>query len=145
WEWLWEKFNAGELEVLSPLSTEVALIDSCYSSEMGDGFYEAVRGMHEAAGMKVVELENNRYDNLCCGFATSIKDNFENKHVGIEAKKKFDQILATKVNEVSCYCPGCWASLSGLGKKNNIKVHYAINKVLRAFEDGAPASKKDKK
>jgi Fe-S oxidoreductase len=93
----------------------------------------------------LVELENNRYDNLCRGFASDVKDNFENKHVGIEAKKKFDQILAAKVNEVSCYCPGCWINLSGLGKKNNIKVYYAINKVLRAFEDGAPASKKDKK
>jgi Fe-S oxidoreductase len=31
-----------------------------------------IRGLHQAAGMTIVELENNRYDSLCCGFAASI-------------------------------------------------------------------------
>jgi Fe-S oxidoreductase len=137
WEWLWEKYNAGELKIQRPFSVEVALADSCYSSELGDGFYEAVRGMHEAVGMKVVELENNRYDSLCCGFASGVRDHFEKKYVAIEAKKRFDQVLATQVKEVSCYCPGCWTNLKRLGKKHDIKVHYAINKVLPAFDDGA--------
>ena len=142
WEWLWEKYKAGELKMQRSLSSEVALTDSCYSSELGDGFYEAIRGLHEAAGMKVIELENNRYDSLCCGFASGIRGDYKNKYVGIVAQKKFDQILATKANAVSCYCPGCWDNLIGLGKKNNVKVHFAINKVLWAFGDDAPTSKK---
>ncbi|MBU0992750.1 MAG: (Fe-S)-binding protein [Proteobacteria bacterium] len=140
WEWLWEKYNTGEITIKRSVGTKVALTDSCYSSELGDAFYEAVRGLHEAAGMPVVELENNRYDSLCCGFASGIRDNFENKHIKIEAKKKFDQILQTEAKDVSCYCPGCWLNLGKLGEKHNINIHYAMNKILWAFEDGSPNS-----
>jgi Fe-S oxidoreductase len=138
YEWLWEKFQAGALSIQRPVSKDIVVTDSCYTSELGDGFYEAIRGLHEAAGMKVVELENNRYDSLCCGFACGIRNNYDQSQVALEAKKKVDQILATQVKEVSCNCPGCYAGIVRAGKGNGLKVRFAINEILKAFGDETP-------
>ena len=92
--------------------------------------------------MTIVELENNRYDSLCCGFAAGIRNHHDQTQVDIEAKKKINQILAMKVNDVVCYCPGCWMSVSRFAPENNLKVHYAINKILLSLGNDTPVAKK---
>ncbi|MBN1473878.1 MAG: (Fe-S)-binding protein [Syntrophaceae bacterium] len=144
YEWLWEKYQAGELAIERKFSKDIAISDSCYTSELGDNFYEAIRGLHKAAGMNIVELPNNRYDSLCCGFASGLRNNYDQTQVGITAKKKLDQIIATNAKEVSVNCPGCWAGIGGAAKANNqnLKVRFAISEILWAFGDDAPAAKK---
>lgn len=141
WEWLWEKHQNGELAVKRSFDKKVVLTDSCYSSELGEKFYTAVRGLHAAAGMTVAELENNRYDSLCCGFASGIRNNYDQSQTLVEAQKKMKQILATREKEVSCYCPGCYALINGGAQEAGVKVHYAINSILWAFGDDRPAAK----
>jgi Fe-S oxidoreductase len=87
--------------------------------------------------MNVIELENNRYDSLCCGFAAGLRNNYDNTQVAVEAKKKVDQVLATATKNVSCNCPGCWGGLVQASKANDagLKVHFAINEILRALGD----------
>ena len=135
YEWLWEKYQAGDLSIQHPVSKQIVITDSCYGSELGDRFYAAVRGLHEAAGMSVVELANNRHDSLCCGFACGLRNNYDQTQVAIQAKKKVDQILATHVKEVSCNCPGCWAGISRAGKDDGLTVRFSMNEILRAFGD----------
>ena len=141
WEWLWEKYQAGEISIARKYEKPVIINDSCYSSELGDGFYEAVRGLHEAAGMQIVELPNNRYDAICCGFASGIRNNYDQSQVAKESKKRADQIVAANVPDVSCYCPGCYASISNHAQENGLKLHYSINRILWAFGDERPAKK----
>lgn len=140
YQWLWEKYSAGELPIVRKFSKEIAISDSCYTSELGEGFYNAVRGLHEAAGMKTVELSNNRENSLCCGFAAGIRNNYDQTQVGTEAKKKIDQITATGMKEVSVNCPGCWAGIGGVAKTlgTELKVRFAISDILWAFGDDAP-------
>jgi Fe-S oxidoreductase len=85
--------------------------------------------------MNVIELEHNRYESLCCGFASGLRNNWDNSQVAVEAKKKVDQILATRTKDVSVNCPGCWGGLIRSSKENNagLTVHFAINEILRAF------------
>ena len=129
YEWLWEKYSADELSIVRKFSKEIAISDSCYTSELGDNFYKAVRGLHEAAGMKTVELANSRENSLCCGFAAGIRNNYDQAQVGVEAKKKLDQIEATKAKEVSVNCPGCWAGIGGAAKAAGLDlgVKFAIS------------------
>jgi Fe-S oxidoreductase len=141
WEWLWEKYCSGELKMQRQYSKTVAINDSCYSSVLGQGFFEAVRGLHAAAGMSIVELANNRYDALCCGFAASLRNNYDSSQVAIEAKKRVAQVTAAQVTDVSCYCPGCFASLNNYAQENNYKVHYALSRILWAFGDERPPAK----
>ena len=137
YEWLWEKYTAGELTIQNPVSKDMVVSDSCYTSILGDNYFEAIRGLHKAAGMNVVELENNKYESLCCGFASGLRNGWDNSQVTVEAKKKMNQILATDVKDVSVNCPGCWAGLGRLSHKSKagVNVHFAINEILKAFGD----------
>jgi Fe-S oxidoreductase len=138
WEWLWEKYRNGDIKVERPIDRKVALTDSCYSSELGDGFLDAVRGLHQAVGMEVVELENNRFDNLTCGTVSSFRNNYDLQEGAKETKKKMAQVLNTGVGDLSCYCPGCYMQLRGAAKKANMQAHYALEEILWAFGDEYP-------
>ena len=135
WEWLWEKVQNDEIKVKRPINRKVAITDSCYGSELGDKFFDAVRGVHQAAGMEIVELENNRFDNLTCGMVSIIRNNFDFVEGAKETQKKMAQILNTGAEDLSCYCPGCYIQLGGAVQTSNIKPHYALEEILMAFGD----------
>lgn len=143
YEWLWEKYQAGALPVVNKFSKQIAISDSCYASELGDNFFTAVRGLHEAVGMEPVELPHNRHYALSCGFAAGLRNNYDQQQVKIEAKKKIDEIAATGMKEVSVNCPGCWAGIGGAAKAAgaDLKVKFAISEILWAFGDDPPGTK----
>ena len=138
WEWLWDRYREGEIKVERTIDRKVALTDSCYSSELGDRFLNAIRGVHEAVGMEVVELENNRYDNLTCGTVSMLRNNFDLGEAVRETKKKMAQVLNSGAGHLNCYCPGCYVQLRGAAKRADINIHYALEEILRAFGDDAP-------
>jgi Fe-S oxidoreductase len=138
WQWLWEKYSRGEIKVERPINRKVVLTDACYSSELGEGFLDAVRGLHRAVGIEVVELENNRFDNLTCGTVSILRNNYDLKEGAKETKRKMAQVLNTGVGDLNCYCPGCYMQLRGAAKKSNIQTHYALEEILWAFGDEYP-------
>jgi Fe-S oxidoreductase len=144
WQWLWEKYRKGEIKVERPINRKVVLTDACYSSELGDGFLDAVRGLHRAAGMEIVELENNRFDNLSCGAVSILRNNYDLKEGAKETKRKMAQVLNTGVGNLNCYCPGCYMQLRGAAKKSNIQTHYALEEILWAFGDEYPVALEDR-
>ncbi len=135
WEWLWERVESGELKVQTEVKRKIAITDSCYSSELGDGFYRAIRGLHEAIGMEVIELENNRYDNLCCGAMCASKNDFDLMEPIKAAEIKIHQVRRTGVADLNCYCPGCLSQLHRPARDADIKVHYSLEEVLWALGD----------
>lgn len=135
WEWLWEKVQKGEIKAKRKISKKVAITDSCYSSELGDKFYEAIRGLHEAAGMEVVELKNNRYDNLTCGAVSIVRNNFDYMEGVKEAKKKIAQVREAGTSDIACYCPGCFGQLRTGAQRAGLKLHYSLEEILWAFGD----------
>jgi Fe-S oxidoreductase len=140
WEWLWEQFSNGKIKVERPINRTVVLTDACYGSELGEGFLNAVRGLHRAVGMEVVELENNRFANLTCGTVSILRNHYDLDEGAKETKKKMAQVLHTGVNDLNCYCPGCFMQLRGAAKRVNIKMHYALEEILWAFGDDYPVS-----
>jgi len=138
WEWLWERVKRRELAVKRPLTGEFAITDSCYSSELGDHFLEAVRGLHEVVGIKIVELANNRYENLTCGAISIVRNDFDLTQGVAETKKKIAQVKATGVADLSCYCPGCYVQLRGPAKRSGLRIHYALEEILWALGDDYP-------
>ena len=48
------------------------------------------------------------------------------------------QVLNTKVDDLNCYCPGCYVQLRGAARRSNIKTHYALEEILWAFGDEHP-------
>jgi len=135
WEWLWEKLQKGELKVVRKISRKVAVSDSCYSSELGDKFYAAIRGLHEAVGMELVELKNNRYDNLTCGAVSMMRNNYDYREGVKEARKKIAQVVESGAGDVTCYCPGCFGQLRSGAQKAGLNIHYSLEEILCALGD----------
>jgi Fe-S oxidoreductase len=134
WEWLWERVQTGKLNILNKMSGRVAVTDSCYSSELGDRFFDAVRGLNKAIGLEVIELKNNRYDGLSCGMISAGR-NCDMADIMVEAKKKVDQIVETGATDVTCHCPGCYDVLDGATKGSGIRCHYGLEEILWALGD----------
>jgi Fe-S oxidoreductase len=138
WEWLWERYRGGKIEVARPIPRKVVVTDACYGSELGQGFLDAVRGLHQAVGMEVVELENSRFDNLTCGTVSILRNNHDLREGAKETRKKMAQVLSTGVDDLNCYCPGCFTQLRGAARKSGINLHYALEEILWAFGDEYP-------
>ena len=135
WEWLWEKVQKGEVKAKRKVSKKVAITDSCYSSELGDKFYEAIRGLHEAAGIEVIELKSNRYDSLTCGAVSIVRNNFHYMEGVKEARKKIAQVRESGASGIACYCPGCLGQLRIGAQRAGLKLHYSLEEILWAFGD----------
>ena len=136
WEWLWEKLQKGELSVQNKLSGTMAVNDSCYSSELGDSFFDALRGLNKAVGLDVVELKNNRFNGLSCGFVSVFRD-FNMDDIMVESQKKIEQIKATGAEDLACHCPGCFDLLDTVttATGSGIECHYSLEEILWALGD----------
>jgi len=135
WEWLWDKVRNKELVARRTIAKKIALSDSCYGSELGDPFFAAVRGLHEAAGFEVVELQNNRYDNHCCGMVSIVRNDFDFMQPLKAAQRKIGQVMESGAPGVACYCPGCLTRLAGPAKKAELESRYSLEDILWAFGD----------
>lgn len=135
WEWLWGKVKRGEIEVQRKSNLRVALTDSCYSSELGDTFFEAVRGLHDIVGIKIIELKNNRYKNLSCGTASIARNHLDFSHPLVVADKKMKQVLDTGATDLACYCNGCFRMMMDGCKNSGLNLHYSIEKILWSLGD----------
>jgi len=147
WEWLWDKYQKGEIKVQKEIPGKIAITDSCYCSELGDKFFEAVRGLHKAVGMDVVELKNNRGDNLSCGFASLVRNNYGPDEIQKTTRTKIDQFKESGATDLSCYCPGCFMTLRASFKESGTfeRLHYGLEELLCAFgDDPYPYSLEDR-
>jgi Fe-S oxidoreductase len=135
YEWLWEQYQSGGLQIQKKVKQDIVLSDSCHAGALGEGFMNSVRGLYESAGRNVVELKNSRYDSLCCGFASHIRGSQNQSGVKKDTQRKMAQILETEIDNVSFNCHGCKSHLGAEVEGTNIKLHLAMDDILEAFGD----------
>jgi Fe-S oxidoreductase len=134
YQWLLERFEAGEVEVKKPLGYRAAVHESCYASELGPEFYEALRTLYRAAGVEVVELEHNRERALSCG-AASVARRWNLLDIMREQNRKYGEVKESGTRQVAVNCPGCFLTLSSTSWLQGIKLHYMVEELLRACGD----------
>ena len=144
WEWLYDKVKKGQITVKRPIEKKVVLTDSCYSSELGESFYEAVRSLHRLVGMDVIELPNNRDQNLCCGMPSIVRNNFDVTQPAQVAEKKIEQVAQSETSDLYCYCPGCFMQLGGGAKNIGVQTHYSLEEILWALGDEYPVALRER-
>lgn len=133
YEWLWEKCQEGALQIQKKVKKDIVISDSCHAGELGERFMSSVLELYKAAGMNVVELKNNKYDSLCCGFASKLRCSHNQSGDSEDTQRKMKQILETGIDNVGFNCHGCVAHLGPEVEGTNIKLHYAMNDILEAF------------
>lgn len=100
-----EAIRDGKLSPKEPIDLTVTYHDPCHLSRHG-GEYEKPREiLHAIPGVKLVEMEHNREDCLCCG-GVSAAFTFPEVSVKMWANK-MAEVLATGARVVTTACPGC--------------------------------------
>jgi Fe-S oxidoreductase len=134
YQWLLEKFEAGELDVKNPMRFTAAIQESCYVTELGESFMDTLRKIYKAAGGDFVELAHNRQCALSCGAASIVRD-FKVGGVIRQQADKFNEIKAAGVSETALNCPGCYLTMAPHSWIRGIKLRYMPEELLKAFGD----------
>lgn len=134
YQWLLERLESGELAVERPLNYTAAIHESCYCSELGNGFYDDLRKLYGACGVELVELEHNRDSGISCGAAAIARD----FHIGdvLKAQRsKYREVREAGVRDVALNCPGCYYTLAATSRLHGIRLHYMVEELLWALGD----------
>jgi Fe-S oxidoreductase/FAD/FMN-containing dehydrogenase len=131
------KFPTGDQEPCT-----VAWHDSCHMGRVS-GIYEPPRRVIEAIpNVKLVEMEHNREEALCCGSVlTLIKEPRVAADVG---KVRLDEVMKTGAKKVLALCPCCEFQLRVSADKRKIPVEvvdlarFAASKLGYEFPDPNP-------
>ncbi|UCG04119.1 MAG: (Fe-S)-binding protein [Candidatus Heimdallarchaeota archaeon] len=126
-ELLLKKIKKSEIIFQNNLKRVVTVHDNCFS-KAGDGrYWDSPRQILKLSGCKIVEMEHNRKDSLCCGFGSGASWNNPFRivfDIMAVSKRKFQEAEATKADALITYCGGClyllWASRELFGNKIDV-------------------------
>ena len=135
YEWLNEKKESGGITVKKPLNLKTTLHESCYVSELGDGFARNLQAIYKAAGADIVELSHHGDFNLSCGAVSVIRTLDLRKSLFKEQNKKYKEVKQTGIRHMAVNCPGCFITLSFTNRFAGIKLHYMPDELLEAYGD----------
>lgn len=135
YEWLNEKRESGKITVKKPLNLKTTLHESCYVSEMGDGFARDLRTVYKSAGADIVELPHHGDCNLSCGAVSVLRTLNLPKSLFKEQWKKYREVKGTGIKDMAVNCPGCFITLSFTNRIAGIKLHYMPDELLKAYGD----------
>ena len=135
YEWLDEKRKAGALRLQKPLSLKTALHESCYVSELGQGFAGSLRDLYASTGAKILDLPHNGERNLSCGAVSVLRTLYMPSSLFKEQNIKYRDVRQTGVRDLAVNCPGCYITLSLTSRFKGIKLHYIPEEVLQAYGD----------
>lgn len=119
--WLEERIENGELEIVSPIEKKVTVQDSCHSKIMGPEMHESPRRLLKAIGAEVVEMENTKDESHCCGIAAGCA-RYSIVDLAKAGLSRLAETRGPNPDWTTAYCHGCLLSLS----------------IMRQFEFWAP-------
>jgi Fe-S oxidoreductase len=135
YEWLDEKRKSGQIETKKPIRLKTTLHESCYVSELGEGFARTLRDLYGSAGAEIVELAHHGDNNLSCGAVSVLRTLNLKKSMFREQNRKYREVKDTGIRHVAVNCPGCFITLSFTNMVAGIKLHYMPDELLEAFGD----------
>lgn len=114
--------------------------DSCYLGRYNDVFDPPREILKGIAGVKLVEMERNREDGMCCGAGGGLM--WMEEHVGNRINvARTEQAIATQASVISSGCPYCLTMLSDGTKAKEVEDTvgtYDIAEILERAVFGTP-------
>jgi len=110
-----ELIKEKKLEFKNELNASVTYHDSCYlGRHMGE--YEAPREVLKSIpGLRLVEMDTNRQDAMCCGAGGGVKAAFPELSSSI-SRRRLDEAVETEAEVLAGSCPLCKYNLSEMAK-----------------------------
>jgi Fe-S oxidoreductase len=108
-EWLWNRFQKGEIEVRNSLDLKVTIQDSCYSKMFGDSYMDLPRKILKELGCEVSELPSSRENMRCCGIGAgfSVDSAYHNFKMRNATVMNLNDAKNTGADILCVYCSGC--------------------------------------
>lgn len=135
YEWLWEQYEQGVIEVKKPRAFSAAVHESCYVSELGDAFADCLRKLYKVAGVSTVELAHHGDRNLSCGAVSVVRSMNVMSSLFKEQRRKFREVSDAGASEIALNCPGCYITLSFTNRLFGKRLRYMPEELLSAFGD----------
>ncbi len=135
YEWLWEQYEQGAIQVKNPRAFTAAVHESCYVSELGDDFAQCLRKLYKATGVETVELAHHGDRNLSCGAVSAVRSMNLMSSMIKEQRRKYHEVSDAGVSEMALNCPGCYVTLSLSNRLFGKKLRYMPEELLSAFGD----------
>ena len=135
YEWLWEQYEKGAIQVKNPWNFKAAVHESCYVSELDPSFADCLRKLYNAIGVKTVELAHHGDQNLSCGAVSIVRSMNLMSSLFKEQRTKFNEVSEAGTDEIALNCPGCYITLSFTNRLYKKKLRYMPEILLSAFGD----------
>lgn len=135
YEWLWERYEQGAIEVKEPRSFTAAVHESCYITELGDDFADCLRKLYRVAGVRTVELNHHGNQNLSCGAVSVVRSLNLASSIFKEQRRKYREVSDARVSDLAINCPGCYVTLSFTSRLFGKRLRYMPEVLLSAFGD----------
>jgi heterodisulfide reductase subunit D len=115
-ETIFDAIKNKKLNIKNLKNEKITYHDPCHLGRHS-GIYEEPRVILKNLGYKIIEMEKNRKDSLCCGAGAGLQNNHKEISNKI-AKIRIKQAQETKTKKLITACPMCYHQL----KKNSPKL-----------------------
>lgn len=148
-QFIWEKFERGEVPVKKKLDMTVSIQDSCYAKMFGDGYMDLPRRILNEIGIKVVEIDARRENMRCCGIGAgfSVDSAYQPFKIRSSVARNFHDLMKPGVDAVCVYCAGCLATYTATENLTlrRPKIFHIIELIQMAMDEKPLMTEKEKK
>jgi len=109
--YLLEKLESGEMEMVKKLNRTVAVHDSCHARVLGEEIMETARKLYAVMGLQMLEMEHNRLEGYCCGFAAGC-NKYSPTDMYLASVKELREAQKTGAGEMAIYCTACLTTMT---------------------------------
>ncbi|MBB5174118.1 (Fe-S)-binding protein [Texcoconibacillus texcoconensis] len=132
-ELLYDWMKEGKLKPINEVNETITYHDSCYLGRYNDVFDPPREILRLIPGVKVVEMERNREDGLCCGAGGGMMWMEEETGTRIN-EARTEQALAVKPSTISSACPYCLTMLNDGTKSKEVEEEVNTSDIVEILE-----------
>ena len=148
-QFIWEKFERGEIPIKKKLHMTVSIQDSCYAKMFGDAYMDIPRKILSELGVRVVEIEACRENMRCCGIGAgfSVDSAYQPFAIRRAVARNFRDLVRKEADAICVYCAGCLATYAATENLTlrKPKIYHIIELIQMAMAEKPLMSEKEKK
>lgn len=132
-ELIWKLIQEGRIRPEKEMEEAVAYHDSCYLGRY-NGIFDIPRHILQAVpGVKLLELERNREDAMCCGAGGGMMwlEESQGKRVNVE---RTEQALQARPTVIGSNCPYCLTMISDGVKSKGLEIQVQTLDIAEIVE-----------
>ena len=119
-ELIWKWIQEGRIKPTKEVTEDVAYHDSCYIGRYNDIYDIPRQILKSVPGVKVLEMDRNKADAMCCGAGGGMMwmEETQGKRINVE---RTEQALALSPTTIGSNCPYCLTMLSDGTKAKEVE------------------------